>query len=75
MLDQQGQSICTMTRSGSYERFGLSVGNTSCLYVQNEWNRKILSGVECQADQIATSTFSPAPILCIGELFSDTSIP
>jgi hypothetical protein len=31
LLDRQGQSMHTTTGSGSYERFGLGVGNASCL--------------------------------------------
>src|SRR5579862_3977897 len=37
--------------------------------VQSEQNEKFSPGAECQADQIATSTFSPAPIPYHGELF------
>jgi hypothetical protein len=31
VLDRQGQSMRTTTGSGSYERFGLGVGDDSCL--------------------------------------------
>ena len=68
MLDRQGQSMRITTGSGSYERFGLGVGDDSCLSTKRV-EREVLVGAECQADRIATSTNSLAPIPCLGGPF------